>query len=280
MAAAGLAGATAAGLIERVRSKSRSRSKRRKGQDFDLLAHSSTHEKPLESGTLLASSVEGSHSGLDYALVEIEGSHRSTPGRLFFNNGIQYVTLSPTRVSDERPKDAKIVAITGSSGYLSGRLLGTPSFSRAPDQPSQELWTVKFDGKLEEGDCGSCVFDAGTGDLYGHVVAGNPVSGYAYIVPAYQIREDLLTRFGEDLQLYRPVTHAPYGQFFTHSDPWEVQNNRSQSEGPAWFSNHTTSDDWHEPVSSENQSLSTNDLEQRSRNTSPSSKNSTIIWYR
>lgn len=107
------------------------------------------------------------------------------PNQLVFNNGIHSSTLSPTRAADSRPRDAKIVAITGSSGYLSGRLLGIPSFSRAPDQPSQELWTVKFNGKLEEGDCGTGVFDAKTGDLYGHVVAGNPDLGYVYIVPAY-----------------------------------------------------------------------------------------------
>lgn len=210
MPAVGSVGPAAAGLIKRARNKSRSRSKSRIRQ----VTHASTQERPLESGTLLASSVEGSHPGLDFALIKMKARMLVCQASFFESNGIQYLELSPTRVSDSRPKDAKIVAITGSSGYLSGHLLGTPSFSRAPDQeaqmPSQELWTAKFDGKLEEGDCGTCVFDAQIGDFYGHVVAGNPDSGYAYIVPAYQIREDLVRLFGENLQFYTPAILALY----------------------------------------------------------------------
>ncbi|KAI7971099.1 hypothetical protein EIK77_007215 [Talaromyces pinophilus] len=203
----GSAGPDITAVIERARSKSRSRSKSRTRQDLDFFFHASAHERPLESGTLLASSVEGSDVGLDYALIKLEGFHASTANLLFLHNETLDLRLNLTQFSNSQPQDAKIVAITGSSGYLSGRLLGTPSFSRAPDQeaPSQELWTVRFDGKIEEGDCGTCVFDAQTGGFYGHVVAGNPDSGYAYIIPAYQIRDDLFRRFGKNVQLYKPL---------------------------------------------------------------------------
>ncbi|KUL89029.1 hypothetical protein ZTR_06026 [Talaromyces verruculosus] len=230
---AGSAGPDITAMIETARSKSRSRSKRRTRQDLDFFSHASAHERPLELGTLLASSVEGSERGLDYALIKIEGFHASTANRLIFRNEILDLTLNLTQFSDSQPQDAKIVAITGSSGYLSGRLLGTPSFSRAPDQeaPSQELWTVRFDGKIEEGDCGTCVFDAQTGDFYGHVVAGNPDSGYAYIIPAYQIRDDIFRRFGKNVHLYKPAIQPPHKQIFTIPDlPW-AHNNRSQSKG-------------------------------------------------
>jgi hypothetical protein len=220
-------------VIERARSKSRSRSKSRTRQDLDFFFHASAHERPLESGTLLASSVEGSGVGLDYALIKLEGFHASTANLLFLHNETLDLRLNLTQFSNSQPQDAKIVAITGSSGYLSGRLLGTPSFSRAPDQeaPSQELWTVRFDGKIEEGDCGTCVFDAQTGDFYGHVVAGNPDSGYAYIIPAYQIRDDLFRLFGKNVHLYKPAIHPSYKQVSTIPDRLSVHNNRSQSKG-------------------------------------------------
>jgi hypothetical protein len=42
-----------------------------------------------------------------------------------------------------------------------------------------------------EGDSGSWVIDAVTGDLYGHVVAGVPETGLAYIIPAYKTLGDI-----------------------------------------------------------------------------------------
>ena len=46
------------------------------------------------------------------------------------------------------------------------------------------MYTVK-------GDSGSWVIDAVTGDLYGHIVAGVPETGLAYIVPAVKTFEDI-----------------------------------------------------------------------------------------
>lgn len=45
------------------------------------------------------------------------------------------------------------------------------------------------------GDCGACVFDE-IGNLYGHIVAGDSVSGLAYIIPAYKIFDDIEQRQG------------------------------------------------------------------------------------
>ena len=46
------------------------------------------------------------------------------------------------------------------------------------------------------GDCGSWVVNAETGDIYGHIVAGDPISGLAYIIPAYKVFDDIEFRFG------------------------------------------------------------------------------------
>lgn len=276
MAASGFAGHVAGGLVERAPSKSSTRSKSRTRRVSDLFDYASAHKRPLESGTVLVSSVEGSDPGLDYALIEVEGSHARMPNKLLFNNGIHQFTLNPIQVSDSRPKDANMVAITGSSGHLSGRLLGTPTFVRVPGQPSQELWTAKFDGKLEQGDCGTCVFDTQTGDMYGHVVAGNPDSGYAYIIPAYQVRDDLLRRFGEDLQLYKPAIHGTHGNVSTLPSRPMFSTNRSLSKESPLLSRPRPSDDMHKPPLRPNhQRFAPTSLEPRSQKASHGGKNST-----
>ncbi|RAO68418.1 uncharacterized protein BHQ10_004430 [Talaromyces amestolkiae] len=114
--------------IKSARSKSRSRSNSSTIRNPTISANPSAYKRRLESGTLLASSVKGSHPSLDYALIKIEGSHTSMSEQLLYNNGAHDLTLNVTQVSDSRPNDAKIVAITGSSGYLSGRLLATRLF--------------------------------------------------------------------------------------------------------------------------------------------------------
>lgn len=274
MAAAYFPGAAARGLIERARSKSRSRSMSRTRRLVDLTAIARAIESPLESGTLLASSLQGSHPNLDYALIKIEGSHTSLSNRLFLNNGMQSSKLIRTRVASSVPKDAEIIAISGSSDNLSGRLLGTPCFSSAPGQPSQELWTVKFNSKLMEGVCGTCVFDARTDEWYGHVVAGNPDSGYAYIIPAYQVQDDLISHFGLDLQLYRTPLDVPYQHVSTFPERGRVESSTSQSVGPLWGSKHTTSDDSYGSAASKTDwNLTTNErLSRHVWNSPPSCK--------
>ena len=46
------------------------------------------------------------------------------------------------------------------------------------------------------GDCGSLVVNATTGDIYGHIVSGEPMSGLAYIIPAYKVFNDINIKFG------------------------------------------------------------------------------------
>ncbi|KAF2804179.1 uncharacterized protein BDZ99DRAFT_348118, partial [Mytilinidion resinicola] len=79
-------------------------------------------------------------------------------------------------------------AATGSKGLIAGRMSGTPSFMRLPGSTlCQEVYTIHLAGPVANGDCGSWVMNADSGDLYGHIVAGSPESGVAYIIPAYQV---------------------------------------------------------------------------------------------
>jgi hypothetical protein len=47
-----------------------------------------------------------------------------------------------------------------------------------------------------KGDSGSWVFDAVSGDLYGHIVAGIPECRIAYIIPAFKAFENIRQEFG------------------------------------------------------------------------------------
>ena len=50
---------------------------------------------------------------------------------------------------------------------------------------------------IEPGDSGAWVVDS-AGQLFGHIVAGDPMLGLAFIIPAYKIFDDIKNRFGEE----------------------------------------------------------------------------------
>lgn len=147
---------------------------------------------------------EPEHPSLDYALIEIDPCFRDF--RLMpLDSHLDSPHLHPLEVAT-RPRDSHVLSVTGSAGLLKGTMSGTPSYKTIPGSKRiQELWTVRFEGKLVTGDCGSWVVNAQSGDLFGHIIAGSPESGVGYIVPAYQILEDVKTRFGLDLELYTPT---------------------------------------------------------------------------
>lgn len=142
---------------------------------------------------------------LDYALIEITRSHFIEWGRVIADNRSILPTwrnpLVPFTTIDFVPQNTQILAITGSGRILEGTISGTPTYNTACSNKVHELWTIRLDGRLEEGDCGSWVVGVGSGVFYGHIIAGSPESGAAYVVPAYQIFRDAKYRFGVDLQL-------------------------------------------------------------------------------
>ena len=62
------------------------------------------------------------------------------------------------------------------------------------------------------GDCGSLVVNATTGDIYGHIVSGDPSSGLAFIIPAYKIFDDIEKQLGA-----RPSFPTPSKQKYSKS---------------------------------------------------------------
>lgn len=167
-------------------------------------------DSAFSGADVVLSSTEGQYPGLDYCLI---GLNKSDP-RIFQDvhgqEGLcNFHVVRPTTVADSVPHDGTVVAYTGSRKSSSGTISGTPSFlTLAGGQISQELWSVQLDGNLADGDCGSAVINDKTGELEGHIVAGSPTSGAAFIIPAYQVVKDLKERLNNALRIAGPFPHC------------------------------------------------------------------------
>ncbi|SMQ52088.1 unnamed protein product [Zymoseptoria tritici ST99CH_3D7] len=147
------------------------------------------------------SSANRRESCLDYCLIELKQQDlRLCHGNPSANSC--YHDILPRGVASEGPLEGEVLAYTGSKGAIQGKLSGTPAFmTLAGGHITQELWTVHLDDTLENGDCGSMVIGASSGNLEGHIIAGDPDSGSALIVPAYQMLKDVQLGFDSSIRL-------------------------------------------------------------------------------
>jgi hypothetical protein len=165
-------------------------------------------------GKLALASETGTKQSLDYALVELEGVYRYGSNEIACGPNGSQRWLRIIQAAKIGLEDVNIVTMTASSGFMSGKLCATASYLRLPNQRTlQELYSIRLDGKLTDGDCGSGVVDPHAGYFYGHIVAGNTGTGLAYIVPAIQVFEDIFDRLGTDVTLVPPVEPTPSKSF-------------------------------------------------------------------
>lgn len=124
----------------------------------------------------------------DWALVEVIADS-NTAISTFLDT--QKDDLSTMPVASHSIAGAAVVTHTMSSGELTGLMSDTPFDTRLPGGTSfQEVFSVRLDGPLADGDCGSIIVDAITGALYGHIIAGCRETGFAFVMPASHIRLD------------------------------------------------------------------------------------------
>lgn len=155
-------------------------------------------------GSLLNPLKDQKNPVLDYALISIAQSPQALFEQTRENESISH--FYPYSGIRTRLQDSDILCNAGFSGLLRGKMSGTPSYISMPGSTiTQELWTVRFDGRLAIGDCGSWVVDDKTKELLGHIIAGSPDSGVAYVLPTYQVIEDAKIRFGLDMELSLPL---------------------------------------------------------------------------
>lgn len=142
------------------------------------------------------SSIDGPHPELDYALLEIPSTFLSSLKAVGLPNDFQRTSITPLN-----PGDIRIFSCLASKGRVVGWLSQKPSYMRLPNSKiSQQVYTVRLDAALQKGDSGAWVLGLDSGFLYGHIVAGSPGSGIAYIVPSGQIFDEIEQRLGQ-----RPV---------------------------------------------------------------------------
>jgi hypothetical protein len=132
----------------------------------------------------------------DWALIEVQ-QHNDTSIDAFCTG--HHDELSSLKTTRPGPAGAAVVTQTTSGGRQTGTISGTTSDIRVPHGKSfQEVFSVKLDGALADGDCGSIVVDANTGELYGHIIAGCQVTGFAYVMAASDILPDLPVYLSEE----------------------------------------------------------------------------------
>ncbi|KAK3385540.1 hypothetical protein B0H63DRAFT_184100 [Podospora didyma] len=156
-------------------------------------------QKKVPAGDILLSSNNGARPGLDYALVRV----RDYPGwkntmALRRHNVERLVDICLANSSSLWLDSQDVVACTASKGLVTGKLLAAPSLFRLPGGRNfQDVFLVWLDDFLSEGDCGAAVLEPDTGRFYGHIVAGTPGTGLAYIIEADQIFRDIDARVGQ-----------------------------------------------------------------------------------
>lgn len=144
----------------------------------------------------------------DWALVEVTkcpDSNLSSFRSFFVSN-----PLSAARIA-VLPKDgARVITHTASGGQMTGSILGMPSYARLPRGKSfQEVFSVHLDGPLADGDCGSAIFGADTGELFGHIVAGCRSTGFAYVMAARHVFPKLAKSALRIKDMERRHEHCP-----------------------------------------------------------------------
>ncbi|PMD34957.1 hypothetical protein L207DRAFT_638433 [Hyaloscypha variabilis F] len=146
----------------------------------------STADERSAIGHLSKSSLNGADLGLDWALIELLNQSvykaRHDKGLAGIGTGLSV----PRWLSSNPTTSISVSAATGFSGRISGVLLpGSTLMRLTPRGKFQEVWSVRFDRALAEGDSGAWVVDSSSSGLYyGHIVAGAPGGQVAYIIPA------------------------------------------------------------------------------------------------
>jgi hypothetical protein len=153
-------------------------------------------------GDLALTSSDDPNSSLDVALIKLHDQNVYIVNEIPLGSRPGAPCLYSERIAKIGLEDAEIVTVTASGGLLRGRLSATPTYIRLPYSKNfQKAYTVRLDGIIVDGDCGSLVINHANGDLYGHIIAGGSGTGTAYIIPATQVFEDLEQRLGGAVSL-------------------------------------------------------------------------------
>jgi len=163
---------------------------------------------------IATTSIRNGSLGLDWALVELIGDKPSQVNEYLHDNKVSSIH----GIAMTLPSRSPVLAILA-RGSTSGMILGTSVSMRLPGSRKMcEVWTVNLNEPIgmygythpltctrqrrililstEEGDCGALVINPSNGHVYGHIVAGNIGTGFAYIIPFYHTQLEICRQLG------------------------------------------------------------------------------------
>lgn len=196
-----------------------------KGEE-ELSQSSSKHKGPMFTLGEIHRSEES--RSLDYRLFRIDDPRYYTINRISspIDTPGAHTEICPQTIA-AYPLEREVLLATAKSGTLQGVLLTNSYYIKmAGSNHYQKMWPVQLNAKIVPGDCGAWVVDAQTGQLYGHVVAGNPALNRAYIIPAIEVFRDIQRTCGGRVALPRSFEGIPQG---------ETQARRNYSEAVAAY---------------------------------------------
>jgi hypothetical protein len=182
-----------------------------------------SRDELIKLGEVIFSATDAGTPGIDFSLIEIDEKYTRTRSAVIFAGLPSYTDLK-RQVATE-PADRYVKVVTASN-FLEGRMTGTPTFIRCPGGVGfQEVWTVRFNGQLTQGDCGSVVSGSNCATIYGHIIAGSPASNVAYISPAAQMFDCLDDYFAQQNTTHQAPTSPEEGKMPNEGHlPEEVEN--------------------------------------------------------
>ncbi|WQF83884.1 Putative ankyrin repeat-containing domain superfamily [Colletotrichum destructivum] len=145
---------------------------------------------------------------LDWALVKLEDADDWRPNAVMAKNGTDVIFL--TEFASEYPeRETPVLIATSGGAQFSGNLHSIPSVLGGVNGrvPSVMRTVTLDDGKLlSKGGSGSVVVDALTNQIFGHVVASNPL-GEVYVSPVIGLLDHLKARYREtQVRLPEPLS--------------------------------------------------------------------------
>ncbi|TGO15811.1 hypothetical protein BTUL_0035g00140 [Botrytis tulipae] len=145
---------------------------------------------------------------LDWALIEFDDGYYERPNAFFSEDDLANPKFFGILSAAPKTSEVKVFMISGVSGTKKGVMLAGISYIGG--KPSEDLcqaWNLILSdsSRVIDGDCGSLIVDQETLEVYGHVVASNPL-GEAYVVPLQNTFRQISSAFGaQDLFLPNPV---------------------------------------------------------------------------
>ncbi|KAK6223748.1 hypothetical protein QIS74_03692 [Colletotrichum tabaci] len=156
------------------------------------------NETPVVSFSQLAEHEVLGELDLDWALVKLEDADNWRPNAVMAKNGTDVIFL--TEFASEYPeRETPVLIATSGGAQFSGSLHSIPSvLGGVNGRVPSVMRTVTLDGGklLSKGGSGSVVVDALTNQIFGHVVASNPL-GEVYVSPVIGLLDHLKARYRE-----------------------------------------------------------------------------------